>query len=217
MTQVEFRQYAKDGNIEMIKKGLEQKTIDVNKKSRSGDTTISEVIRVPSFTSKMSNNHLKIMEMLLKKGATVSYYDYGSLAMYGHLEPLKLVYKYHTKRIGIDMGSGGFSSSVFNGHTSTVEFILKNANNESGYNPVVLLHVILSAASQIKLDMFKLLYSYIDRPNIHNNDHILAIFKKTKNEEIKKIILSTQSVVDTAVENAQEELYPASVKDIFLF
>lgn len=213
MTQLEFRKYAEEGNVDMVKKGLTLKSIDPDKKGRSDGTALDKVINAPDFKTTHTKSQLEVAEILLKNGSKISNHNFFTVALYGHLEMLKLLYKYSDRRI--DMTSG-FSSGVQNGHVETTAYILKH-NTTEVINNRDLVMIIAAKAMWMKLEMFNTIWEYVTDPTIDDNRHMLEIVGKAKESAIIDIIKSNDAVTQKAVELEQEQLYSETVKNVFLF
>jgi len=217
MTQVQFRKYAAEGNVEMVKKGLTLKSIDPSKRGRQGDSAIGAAMGAGNFREPNSANHNKVVELLLQAGVIPNSHQIEGLALYGQLETLKIVYKYYDVRID---RHGGFSSCVNNGHYKTAEFIL----NHDTYNLIDnndLLQIMVEKINWMSKEMFDVLWAKITDPSKHNNKFILDMIDKDLHKLDVDYMISKfiefKSVTNIAVENNQTILFPQTVKDMFLF
>ena len=61
MIQTKFLEYVVTENLEMVKKGLKLKSIDVNKKNRQGYRALDVIINKPGFQSTFSIIDLEIL------------------------------------------------------------------------------------------------------------------------------------------------------------
>lgn len=214
MTQVEFREYAASGNVEMVQKGLLQKSIDPGKKNKQGSSALDAVIDAPGHQYDHSPDQLAVIELLLKAGVSPNYNNYSTLTLYGHLNALKILYKYNSRRVGIRE----LSSCVYNQHFETVEYVLENSNRD--FSDYELLGLISNSGSSIKwmkFDLFQLIYSYISDVSVDGNEYMLKVIKVVKDQKIIDLILGDEKVTTKAVELEQLELYPKTVKDVFFF
>lgn len=212
MTQVQFREYAASGNIEMVQKGLLQKSIDPEKKNKQGTSALDAVINAPGHQNDHTLDQLKVIELLLKAGVSTNYNQYSTLTLYGHLDALKIMYKYNPRRVG----TRELTSCVYNRHVETVKYVLENSNRDfSDYDLLGMISGSGSSIKWMKFDMFNLVYGYITNPSVDDNKYMLKVIESVTNQEIIDLITCDEKVITKALELGQQELYPKTVKDVF--
>ncbi len=210
MTQVQFREYAASGNVEMVQKGLAQKSIDPDKKNKQGTSALDAVINEPGYQDEHTPEQLQVIELLLKAGVSTNSNNYSTLTLYGHLDALKIMYKYNTRRTG----SRELSSCIYNRHFETAKYVLENSNRD--FSDYDLLGMISGDnVKWMQFEMFNLVFGYVTDASLWDNKYMLKVIKLTTNQEIIDLITSDEKVATKAVELEQVELYSKTLKQVF--
>jgi len=216
-TMNEFRQAARYGDIEKVKKGIRLKSIKIDQPDQGGNTALRFAV---------GNNQSEVVELLCAAGADIPYNMVNHSLTHNNIDIVKTLRQYGEPDKVMVVDTQTIKEMFSNTAVDTLEYVYKN-NYTMNFTVSELVSHVMMNNLKLSLETAKIFVREYGKEIAADNNKLVKKWLLTRDvswmpdadkyDTVKKYIINSMEVQRVAVENADDTLLPDTVKDLFLF